>query len=165
MTTEQLLDTAIDALRNICAEESGSRGPSLGRRAKTNGCDCGQAGGRHELKRSRMFLFALVLCIISSTSAGDVRYVVVSKTIGLRFNRYPLWEPIVGNKIGKLNVGTEVELLDSAQCGEGLVGVRALSGTLKGETGCITGDAISSRPPTSDEIEQGEAGPDYVHER
>ena len=120
---------------------------------------------RHEMKRSRMFLFALVLCIISSTSAGDIRYVVVSKTIGLRFNRYPLWEPIVGNKIGKLNVGTEVELLDSAQCGEGLVGVRALSGTLKGETGCITGDALSSRPPTSDEIKQGEAGPDYVHEK
>ena len=117
------------------------------------------------MKRSRMFLFALVLCITSSTSGGDIRYVVVSKTIGLRFNRYPLWEPIVGNKIGKLNVGTEVELVDSAQCGEGLVGVRALSGVLKGETGCVTGDALLSNPPTSDEIKQGETGPDYVHEK
>ena len=112
-----------------------------------------------------MLLFVLVLCIISSTSAGDIRCVAVSKTIGLRFNRYPLWEPKVGNKIGKLNVGTEVELLDSAQCGEGLVGVRALSGALKGESGCITGDALSSTPPTNDEIVQGDSGPDYVREK
>jgi hypothetical protein len=121
--------------------------------------------GEQEMKRSCMFLIALGLCIISSTSAGDIRYVVVSRTIGLRFNRYPLWEPISGNKLGKLNVGTEVELLDSAHCGEGLVGVRALSGTLKGETGCVTDDALSSKPPTSDEIAQGEAGPDYVREK
>jgi len=117
------------------------------------------------MKRSRMFLFAVMLCMISPVSAGDIRYIVVSKTIGLRFNRYPLWEPNGGKKIGKLNVGTEVELLDPSQCGEGLVGVRALSGTLKGETGCITSDALSSRPPTSDEIKEGESGPDYVHEK
>jgi hypothetical protein len=117
------------------------------------------------MKRSCVSLFALILCIISSTGGGDIRYVVVSKTIGLRFNRYPLWEPTSGNKIGKLNVGTEVELVDSAHCGEGLVGVRALSGTLKGETGCITGDALSARPPTSDEVKQGEDGPDFVHEK
>src|SRR5262245_23095474 len=117
------------------------------------------------MKRSRPFLFALVLCVISSASAGDTRYVVVSKTIGLRFNRYPLWERVSGNKIGKLTVGTEVELVDSAHCGEGLVGVRALSGTLKGETGCVTDDALSSKPPTSDEMKQGEAGPDFVHEK
>ena len=117
------------------------------------------------MKRRRTLLLALLLSVVSSIRAGDTRYVVVTKTIGLRFNRYPLWEPISGNKIGKLNVGTEVELLDSAQCGEGLVGVRALSGTLKGETGCLTGDAVSSRRPTSDEMKEGETGPDFVHEK
>jgi hypothetical protein len=117
------------------------------------------------MKRSGSYLFPLVLCVISSTSAGDIRYVVASKTIGLRFNRYPLWEPITGKKIGKLNVGTEVELVGSAQCSEGLAGVRALSGTLKGETGCITGDALSGTSPTTEEINQAEAGPDFVHEK
>jgi hypothetical protein len=48
------------------------------------------------MKGSCVSLFALILCIISSTSGGAIRYVVVSKTIGLRFNRYPLWEPTSG---------------------------------------------------------------------
>jgi hypothetical protein len=59
------------------------------------------------MKRSRTLLLALLLCVVSSIRAGDTRYVIVTKTIELRFNRYPLWEPMSGNKIGKLNVGTE----------------------------------------------------------
>src|SRR5215510_10976965 len=99
------------------------------------------------MKRHGMFLLALVLCIISSSRAGDIRYVVVSKTIGLRFIRYPLWEPTSGNKIGKLNVGTEVELVDSEVGTKGLSSkpCRVYSSGASGErsrwasTACVTG--------------------------
>lgn len=48
---------------------------------------------------------------------------------------------------GLLNVGSEVELLDSRECSP-MVFVRALSGKLSGETGCIEAEALLSPKPT-----------------
>jgi len=49
-------------------------------------------------------------------------------------------------KIGSLNTGVQVELLDSKECVK-MVFVRVLTGTVKGETGCIAAEALSSIKP------------------
>jgi hypothetical protein len=49
--------------------------------------------------------------------------------------------------IGSLFHGTEVELLDArANCGQ-MVTVRVLNGPLQGETGCVSGTALSNVKP------------------
>lgn len=49
-------------------------------------------------------------------------------------------------KVGVLTAGTEVELLDSRECGH-MVHVRVLTEKLTGETGCVAGSALSSVKP------------------
>jgi len=40
-------------------------------------------------------------------------------------------------KVGEVEAGTEVELLDSKECGNDMTHVRVLAGSLRGETGCL----------------------------
>ena len=47
---------------------------------------------------------------------------------------------------GVVAVGAEVELLDSKECAP-MVGIRVLTGRIKGETGCISANALSSFKP------------------
>jgi len=106
--------------------------------------------------------------------AGEKRYVVPITILGDKLNEYPLWTSanwsrscdqatlhgtmheiqlfcetgVAGLKplVGRLPVGTEVELLGSGRCAD-MVYVRALTGKLKGEVGCIVAFALSSMKP------------------
>ena len=129
-------------------------------------------------KRSTMkiqfILTSILLFIVTSSFAGERRYVVPTRTARIEFNEFPLWTDrtwpdscfkatVRGSqadqkkfceegfsglkpKKGTLTIGTEVELLDSRECGS-LVYVRVLTGPLSGETGCVSANALSSVKP------------------
>ena len=116
-------------------------------------------------------LLALILAVPAIVIAGELRYVVQHKD---RPEGYPLWtsrqwadscgrarlsgskkaqqefceEGFAGlkPKVGLLPGGTEVELLDAGDCRD-LAYVRVLTGTLKGEVGCVAAPALSSFKP------------------
>ena len=50
-------------------------------------------------------------------------------------------------KVGSLDAGAEVEILDSRACGNEMVHVRVSSEPLKGQTGCITSTASTTVKP------------------
>jgi hypothetical protein len=122
---------------------------------------------------SRVLALLLIAATPALVSAGEKRYVVDNTVRGSE--AWPLWtsqlardacsralregtkkereelcaEGVSGLKpmIGALPHGTEVELLDArANCGQ-MVTVRVLYGPLQGETGCISGTALSSVKP------------------
>ena len=45
--------------------------------------------------------------------------------------------PGIKPKVGEVPPGTEVELLDSRECGTDMAHIRVLDGSFRGETGCI----------------------------
>ena len=49
-------------------------------------------------------------------------------------------------KVGTVEIGAEVEVLDSSQCRD-MAHVRVLTGSLKNETGCIVASALSNTKP------------------
>ncbi len=116
----------------------------------------------------------ITISIFSSAFAGERRYIVSTRTAGIEINEFPLWTDrtwpdsclkatLRGTqsdqkifcedgfsglkpKKGTLTIGTEVELLDSHECGT-MAYVRVLTGPLSRETGCISANALSSIKP------------------
>jgi len=116
----------------------------------------------------------MTVCVVSNGFAGELRYIVPTRTAGIEISQFPLWTDrtwpdscfratLRGTqadqkmfcedgfsglkpKKGTLAIGTEVELLDSRECGS-LAYVRVLSGPIAGETGCISANALSSINP------------------
>jgi hypothetical protein len=124
-------------------------------------------------------VLALVVLPVVTVSAetGGLRHVVPSKVAGQMTTEYALWSsaesadlcarawiggtaqdrrrfceegvvPGVKPRVGALAVGMEVELLDSRECRR-MAHVRVLTGPLKGKTGCIAAQALSSIKPES----------------
>jgi hypothetical protein len=122
----------------------------------------------------RLMVALMGICLATTASAEAIRFVVPSTFMGEKRTQYPLWTSAqwadscaravmrgtpadqkrfcedgfsgLKPKVGVVSTGTRVELLDSRECGD-MVGVRVVSGPLKGRTGCLVGIALSSNKP------------------
>lgn len=121
----------------------------------------------------RILVLVLTLAVMLSALvfADEIRYVVQGPSPG----GYPLWSNWVSfnncaraltrggspadvqmfcqdgfsgikSKVGALGPGTTVERLDTTECRD-MVRIRVVTGELKGQTGCISGDALTSIKP------------------
>ena len=121
-----------------------------------------------------MTLIIFVGFLITAAIAGEHRYVVPTKTSDITISEYPLWtdaswyrrctRAVTGGsradqqrfctdgfydmkpKVGVVMRGDEIEFLDSRACSP-MVGVRVLTGKLKGRTGCLSATALSGFKP------------------
>ena len=119
----------------------------------------------------RVVLIVLVVASLTvvPATAGEKRYVVVTPDSPAEFTLWTSYtasvncakallagrderewcEVGVGGitpKVGKVGHGTEVELLDDAECRD-MAHVRIMTGNMKGQAGCMVQRALSTKKP------------------
>jgi len=125
-------------------------------------------------RRTHTRALPIVLMVAASlvtapARAGETRYVVVTPDSPAEFTLWTSYaasvncarallagrderewcEVGVGGivpKVGKIGHGTEVELLDDAEC-QDMAHVRIVTGTMKGQVGCMVQRALSTKKP------------------
>jgi hypothetical protein len=119
--------------------------------------------------RPIVILLAVAFVATLPAAAGEKRYVVVTPDSPAEFT---LWTSYTASincarallagrderewcdvgvggitpKVGRIGHGTEVELIDDAECRD-MAHVRIMTGDMKGRTGCVVERALSTKKP------------------
>jgi hypothetical protein len=120
-------------------------------------------------RRSLLIVLAVVVLAAVAGAAGETRYVVVTPDSPAEFTLWTSYTASVNcakallagrderewcdvgvggitPKVGKIAHGTEVELLQDAEC-EDMAHVRIVTGAMKGQVGCMVQRALSTKKP------------------
>lgn len=119
--------------------------------------------------RAVLIILALASLATAIAVAGEKRYVVVTPDSPAEFTLWTSYTASVNcarallagrderewcdvgvqgiiPKVGKIGHGTEVELLEDAECRD-MAHVRVMTGELKGRQGCVVARALSTKKP------------------
>ena len=119
--------------------------------------------------RAVLIVLAIAVVAVAPAMAGEKRYVVVTPDSPAEFTLWTSYTASVNcakallagrderewcdvglggitPKVGKIAHGTEVELIDDAAC-RAMAHVRVMTGTMKGQVGCVVARALSTKKP------------------